>query len=266
MGKKNKKDKIDKKSFNRGLMNFAGDQGGSKEVKELLERYDVKGSSSHYGTKPSDRNLPKHFRDNDDVKRELNQAMMGDYDTRRTIEAAAMAGNKDAKKFAKKGIDGKKGMLGAWDLMKDLKKEYVGGGGMNGAENIAGLTYAAVKADRDKFTEDIKGMIPEQEANSNVAETPEEKTEVVLSDHMQKAKDRVDQWEGGNQAAYNPEALEAQKTGYTSPFASDAKKVFAIDEKIDVTKVNKSEDDRAQDFLKEKTNKAKDEFNFKPIY
>ena len=30
--------------------------------------------------------------------------MMNDYDYRRSMEAAAMAGNKDAKKFAKKGL------------------------------------------------------------------------------------------------------------------------------------------------------------------
>ena len=266
MGKKNKKDKVDKKSFNRGLMNFAGDLGGSKEAKELLERYNVKGSSSHYGTKPDARNLPEHFRDNDVVKRELNEAMNKDYDTRRTIEAAAMAGNKDAKKFAKKGIDGKKGMLGAWDLMKDLKKEYVGGGGMRGAKNEAGLTYALVKADRDKFTEDIKGMIPEQEADSSTADNVDEKKEIVLSEHMQKAKDQVDAYESSNMDVYNPEARDAQKTGYKSPFAADAKKTFGIDEAIDINKVNKSEDEQAQDFLKEKTDKTKKDFGFSRVY
>ena len=51
-----KKKKIDKMEWDRGLMNFAGDTGGSKEAKELLERYKVKGSASMHGTKPSARN------------------------------------------------------------------------------------------------------------------------------------------------------------------------------------------------------------------
>ena len=47
--------------------------------------------------------------------------MMNDYDTRRSMEAAAMAGEKDAKKFAKKGF--KSGNIyEAYDVMRDLKK------------------------------------------------------------------------------------------------------------------------------------------------
>ena len=70
--------------------------------------------------------------------------MMNDYDTRRTMEAAAMAGNKDAKKYAKKGIKAKN-IQDAYGVMRDLKKEYVGGGGMDGAKNRAGLTHAMLK-------------------------------------------------------------------------------------------------------------------------
>ena len=40
----------------------------------------------------------------DDVKKDIADAMMNDYDTRRSMEAAAMAGNKDAKKYAKKRL------------------------------------------------------------------------------------------------------------------------------------------------------------------
>ena len=67
-----------------------------------------------------------------DVDRDIAKAMMNDYDTRRGMEAAAMAGDKDAKKFAKKGF--KAGNIySAWDKLSALKKEHVGGGGMNGA-------------------------------------------------------------------------------------------------------------------------------------
>ena len=69
------------------------------------------------------------------------------------LEAAAMAGNKDAKKYAKKGIEGKN-IQDAYGVLRDLKKEYVGGGGMDGAKNRAGLTQALVKADRENFIAD----------------------------------------------------------------------------------------------------------------
>ena len=45
-----------------------------------------------HGTKPSASNLPEHFRSNAVVQRELQEAMMNDYDTRRSIEAAAIKG------------------------------------------------------------------------------------------------------------------------------------------------------------------------------
>ena len=42
----------------------------------------------------------------------------------------------------------------AYGVLRDLKKEYVGGGGMDGAKNRAGLTHALVKADRENFIAD----------------------------------------------------------------------------------------------------------------
>ena len=120
------------------------------DVGELMRRYDIEGTQSYH---PDMRGpgSDKENRGKEDVERDIAKAMMSDYDTRRTMEAAAMAGNKDAKKFAKKGF--KEGnIFEGYDVMKDLKKEYVGGGGMHGAKNIAGLTYGAVKADRDAQT------------------------------------------------------------------------------------------------------------------
>ena len=141
MGKKNKK--TSKEDFDRGLMSKF--YGPGKEAQDMLKRYDVEGYSHGRTDRGSE------YRGVDEVKKDLSNAMMNDYDTRRTMEAAAMAGNKDAKKFAKKGF--KAGNIqDAYGVMRDLKKEYVGGGGMGGAENRAGLTYAAVKADRNAQT------------------------------------------------------------------------------------------------------------------
>ena len=69
-----------------------------------------------------------------------------------------MAGNKDAKKYAKKGFKAG-GIQDAYGVMRDLKKEYVGGGGMGGAKNRASLTYAMVKEDRRVHNEDIDKRI-----------------------------------------------------------------------------------------------------------
>jgi len=123
---------------------------GSGKVGDLMDRYGVSGTRSLH----PDMRGPggESNRTREDVDRDIAKAMMNDYDTRRGMEAAAMAGDKDAAKFAKKGF--KAGNIySAWDKLKSLKKEHVGGGGMNGAKNIAGLTQALVQHDRDTFIE-----------------------------------------------------------------------------------------------------------------
>ena len=119
---------------------------GSGKIGKLMDRYDIEGAS--YGNP----RMGGTQRSQEDVDRDIAKAMMNDYDTRRSMEAAAMAGDKEAGKFAKKGF--KKGNIySAYDKMKALKKEHVGGGGMHGAKNIAGLTHALVQHDRQKQTE-----------------------------------------------------------------------------------------------------------------
>ena len=118
---------------------------GTGEAKSMMKRYGIEGASM------GNPRMGGTQRSVDDVKKDIADAMMNDYDTRRTMEAAAMSGNKDAKKYAKKGF--KAGNIqDAYGVMRDLKKEYVGGGGMDGAKNRAGLTYVAVKADRKAQT------------------------------------------------------------------------------------------------------------------
>ena len=53
--------------------------------------------------------------------------MMNDYDTRRGLEAAAMAGDKDAKKLPRQGFKNFK----SYGCSRTFQKEYVGGGGMD---------------------------------------------------------------------------------------------------------------------------------------
>ena len=162
----------------------------SGKIGEMMDRFDIEGV--HYGH--PDGRSGKPNRSQEDVDRDIAKAMMNDYDYRRGMEAAAMAGNKDAKKFAKKGFKGGN-IYSAQQTMRDLKDEYGGGGGMNGARNRANLTYDLVKADRQKQTEgyeqdfalgadlaalrkEMEGRFDEQSENvtpSTLAEDPPEK-------------------------------------------------------------------------------------------
>jgi hypothetical protein len=237
MAKKNKK-KYDDMAFRSDGLGSSGSRTHSNAVSSLLKRYDVDGARS---VKPDMRGQNGYEnRSVKDVKRDLSKAMMNDYDTRRTMEAAAMAGDKDAKKFAKKGI--KAGKVGAaWDTMKDLKKKYVGGGGMDGAKNRAGLTYAAVKADRDAQTaayddtyakttdlNSLKDKLMKQATNE--AATP-----IEPSDRMAAVEDRFEKAAGGSNT---PPSLFDKDNAQPAKAddQKDAARNFVEDYKLDVMK------------------------------
>ena len=189
---------------------------GVGEAGSLMKRYDIEGASVGNPRMGGTQRSVK------DVKKDIAAAMMNDYDTRRTLEAAAMAGNKDAKKFAKKGIKAGK-IQDAYGVMRDLKKEYVGGGGMDGAKNRAGLTYAAVKADRDAQTEAYDKQYASKEFLNDKLKKLEEKTkankaepeEYTESDEYAAAKERLANRANSSASIFqNAAAPEAPTTAF----------------------------------------------------
>lgn len=190
--------------------------GSNKDLNKALERFNVKGANSgrNYSTGSSNR------RSIDDVKKELKNAARNDYDYRRSLEAAAMSGDKKAGKLSTKGNIG--GILRGQDHLAKLKKEHVGGGGMGGSKNIMGLTQALVKHDRDTQTagyddkyatkEELSALEQQQEA------TPEE-PEYEPSTEITDAKNRVDKWESGtfDLDVYGKSSDDQQDSASVSP-------------------------------------------------
>ena len=86
----------------------------------------------------------------------------------------------------------------AYGTLEDLKKEYVGGGGMNGPENIMGLTYALKKASRNAFAEELASREPEMvlddDDKPNYVENPYEDEPEGLDPFIRDTRDRVDEW------------------------------------------------------------------------
>ena len=195
MGKKNK----DKKNPGGTGSDYFDYAYGVGEAKSLMKRYGVEGASM------GNPRMGGKQRSVKDVKKDIASAMMNDYDTRRSMEAAALMGNKDAKKFAKKGF--KAGNIyDAYGTMRDLKKEYVGGGGMDGAENIAGLTHALVSKDRDQLLEKLADNKPKQEEK-----TPLDKAKQVF----------------GREDVYSPET--AKNFAYEETYRDREKGLFDYD-------------------------------------
>ena len=207
MGKKNK----DKKNPG-GTGSDAFDyMYGVGEAKSLMKRYGVEGAS--FGNP----RMGGKQRSVKNVKDDIAEAMSKDYDTRRSMEAAAMAGDKDAKKFAKKGFKSDN-IYDAYQTLRDLKKEHVGGGGMDGPENRSGLTHALVKFDREKQTEkyrqefatikDMNALRDDLEAQEEVANT--QPAPIQKSDALARAEDRLAEAEGvGASALYESNNRDA---------------------------------------------------------
>ena len=203
------------------------------KIGKMMDRYDVKGAS--YGNP----RMGGEQRSTKDVEKDIAKAMMNDYDTRRGMEAAAMAGDKKAKKFAKKGF--KAGNIySAYDTLSKLKKKHVGGGGMDGAKNRAGLTHALVNADRDAQTaaydekyakttdlNDLKEKLMAQ-ATEDAAGTP-----IEPSDRMAAVEERMEGAAGNAPPSMfdkdnaDPAKADDQK---------DAARNFLEDYKLDVAK------------------------------
>ena len=219
---------------------------GTGKVGELMKRYDIKGTRfSHPDGRTSHSNggdvNDGSPRTREDVDKDIANAMMNDYDTRRGMEAAAMAGNKDAKKFAKKGFKAGN-VYSAWDTMKDLKKEYGGGGGMQGERNRANLTYDLVKADRAAQTAsydetyakttDLNAM--KEELMAQASEKAAVKADPIEpSDRFAAVQDRLE-----NAASNKPPSLFDKDNAQpaTTDDQADAARNFLDDYKLDVAK------------------------------
>ena len=124
-----------------------------KKWAEMKERYNVRGAQ---GGKPDNYGPGSERRDEQDVYNDILAASRNDYDTRRSIEAAALSGNKKAKKLNEGGFNSLNDVAKAQNVLAKLKKKHVGGGGMGGAKNIMGLTDALVTRERERLVEDLR--------------------------------------------------------------------------------------------------------------
>lgn len=155
---------------------------------EMMNRYGVARAKS---VKPENRGIGGNYnRTVDDVKKDIAGAMKNSYDTRRSMEAAALLGNKDAKKYAKKGFNADN-IYGAHETIGSLEKEY-------GKDYGAGLTHAIVNSDRSALTKKFKAMSAEdQQASASI--TPDDNDSTAgPSPEIQEAKKRVAAYQASN--------------------------------------------------------------------
>ena len=144
MGKKNKK----KDKFKASPFDYM--EGG--RVKKLGDRYGVDSSDYNINMGRPSGGGRTYKGDRDDYDKAVASAAMRDYDTRRTMEAAAMSGNKKAAKFAEKGFKNVGKVVAGNELLEKFHKKHQGGGQYSSASDFAGLTHKMVQKDRDEQT------------------------------------------------------------------------------------------------------------------
>ena len=191
MGKQRKRNKVDDMQFGK---NYSSSK--FKGERELLERYGVEGQRHGRTDRGS-----KGFRGYKDVKKDLQTAMSQDYDTRRTLEAASMSGDKKAKKLIKKGFKNFQAMEDTQEYFKKQHKKAGGGGQFSSVNDYMNLTQSMVKKDRNKQTEEYDSKYASQQMLNDKLEElkgkfkeekkAEEPVEYKDSDAVAAAKSRL---------------------------------------------------------------------------
>lgn len=125
---------------------------GSKSYgkdKKLLDRYGVEGQR---GGGRAVEISGKSYRSSSDVEKDLQRAMSQDPDTRRSLEAAAMSGDKKAQKLIKKGFKNFDQMHKTQKYFEKQHKKEGGGGEFSSVNDYMNLTNSLVNKERDAQT------------------------------------------------------------------------------------------------------------------
>ena len=185
MGKK-------KKSWKEGA---AGDYLGVSTKSKLAKKYGVAPATGGGRALEMKGLSGSDYRSDKDVKRDIAKKMANDYDVRRSLEAAGLAGDKKAAKLSRNGISKYSKVEKAWDHLSKLKKEHVGGGGMFGAKNAASLTDALVNHDRDQLISKLQGQRDSNKNTTGDGDNDTPRSDGPMSTELSEARARVAQHE-----------------------------------------------------------------------
>ena len=192
---------------------------------KVLDRYEVSGI--HYGH--PDGRSGKPNRTMETVDRELAKAASQDYDTRRTLEARALAGDEKAENWAKNSFKNAGDVLAANNYFKKLHKKNGNGGDFSSLSDFAGLTWDSVKQDRDQLLSSMEGSGGNKDKDTDTL-VPFAKGPIEPSAHLQAVNDRL---------SVGVPKLYDEQADYMSPPAKDdedeAARLFKQQYAADVT-------------------------------
>ena len=245
MGKK--RDKETKRRDNMyadsmGFQSAAHMAGGNHDQrKDMMKRYNL--NESDYASEGAiGQGRVTDKKSYKELNKELMYRASNDYDARRAMEAAAMSGDKKAKKFAKKGVKNVSDLIDRNNLMRDFHKDMGNGGSFSSEADYAGVSYGKVKEDRaaqtaaydQKYakTTDLNALKDKlmAEATDKAASTP-----IEPSDRMAQVEERLEGAAGGSN---NPPSLFDKDNAQPAKAddQKDAARNFLEDYKLDVAK------------------------------
>ena len=195
----------------------------NKKKRKAGERYGV--SLISYGMgRPGEGGIQKKNPLN--YGKDVADAAMNDYDTRRTIEAAAMSGKKKAEKYAKNGFKDLTDVTKANNMFAKMHKRQGNGGDFASNSDYAGLTYSMVQRDRNKLNESIDSRIAAiEDEQTDTAITPDDNVEYAVSQQSKDAKATLADWmaglgPSGNISPYGANSASAPKA--PSPYEEES--------------------------------------------
>ena len=136
----------------------------------------------------------------------VTKAMANDYDTRRTIEAAQMSGNKKANKLGQ-GISNISEAVNAERFMAKTHKNRMGNTGeYSSANDEGGVTDYWINKERGKQNAQFATKDDLSALNRAQREVTEQTIQQPVEDspELSQAKERVQAWEGSSNLGTNP--------------------------------------------------------------
>ena len=168
-----------------------------------MERYGIKGPTGGGRALEMQGLSGGDYRDAKDVEKDLINAARNDYDTRRTLEAAAMSGKKKAQDILDSGFRNIGDVTNASNFFEKAAKRHGQGGEFSNVSDFMGLTQSMVERDRRKLNESIDERI----AAGQEKETPLDRARATF--------------QPGDTNIYSPDAAKA--FGYVDAFESRAR-------------------------------------------
>lgn len=172
---------------------------------EMADHYGI--DKSEYYMEPNvDRYGYSDKKTYEQYQADLGKAISNDYDLRRSIEAASLAGNKKAQKIQKKGFghDDKDILAKGWDATKFLEKTHknrMGQGGQFTARDQDDVTKFWIDRDRKKeaqrFSDEYVAKTELDDIRRDIEENVRDAEAVVapeLSEELDEANRGIDQY------------------------------------------------------------------------